>query len=324
MKNTIISKKAIALFVAASLGGITLNTWWNANAQTATSTEKAPKYTSLQDAKNFQIKGKGNAFQPSNLQQTDKPDQADDKQFRRRGVIGWDDRVPLLSRKYPWSAIGRVQGLTTEGKGYHCTGTLISEDVVLTNAHCVIDPETRQLSAKVAFLPNVINGKLGDEEDITLVENVVYGTDFSGTRLENQINDWALLKLNKPIGLKYGYLGWKSLPTATLTKNSKKYIFVGYSGDFPNNNKAQYQFFTAGRGWTASVEKGCSIVSEENNFLLHDCDTSGGSSGGPIIGVINNRPYIVALNNAELKSRDGRGIINLGVKIDFLNRFEGN
>ncbi|NMG22984.1 hypothetical protein DP116_27580 [Brasilonema bromeliae SPC951] len=250
------------------------------------------------------------------------PDKADDQEFKR-AVIGWDDRVPMLSRQYPWSAIGRVQGLTTKGEDYHCTGTLISEDVVLTNSHCVIDPETHQASQKILFLPNLINGKVADESDIAQVQNVIYGTDFTKTKLENQTDDWALLKLDKPIGLKYGYLGWKSLPSSTLTKNRNKYIFVGYSGDFPNTNKEKYRFFTAGKGWTASVQVGCSIVGEEGNVLLHDCDTTGGSSGGAIIGVIGNQPYIIGLNNAEIKTRDGRGIINLGVKIDFLDRLVG-
>jgi len=195
--------------------------------------------------------------------------------------------------------------------------------VVLTNAHCVIDSDTSQFSQKISFLPNVINRKVADESDIAEVTEVIYGTDFTGNSLENQVNDWALLKLNKPIGLKYGYLGWKSLPSSALITNSKKYIFVGYSGDFPDNNREKYQFFTAGGGRTASVQEGCSIVKEDNNVLFHDCDTAGGSSGGAIIGVVGNQPYILALNNAEYKRGEG-AIINLGVKIDFLDRWMTN
>jgi V8-like Glu-specific endopeptidase len=187
---------------------------------------------------------------------------------------------------------------------------------VLTNAHCVIDPETHKLSQKIAFLPNVINGKPGNDSDIAQVVDFAYGTDFSGSRLENQTNDWAVLKLDKPIGLKYGYLGWKSLSGKTLTRNKKAYIFIGYSADFPNPKKEKYQFFTAGAGWTASVQKGCSIVREKNNELFHDCDTTGGSSGGAIIGVIDGKPRIVGLNNAERTD----GSINLGLKIDFLDQ----
>ena len=316
MKNSIINKKSIALLITTIFSAIAFNTSDNVKAQTAAPKASAPKYTSLQDAKDFSFKGNGKAFHPKNLEMGNKPDEREGT----RGVIGWDDRTPMLSRKYPWSAIGRVQGLTQEGKGYHCTGTLISDDVVLTNAHCVINPKTRQFSRKILFSPNVINGKPADESDVAQVKRVIYGTDFSGSGLENQTNDWALLKLDKPIGLKYGYLGWKALPSSKLMNNQRKYIFVGYSGDFPNNNRKGYEFFTAGQGWTASVQAGCSIVKESQNVLLHDCDTAGGSSGGAIIGVVDGLPRIVALNNAEIKSRDGSGVINLAVKIDFLDR----
>jgi V8-like Glu-specific endopeptidase len=314
MKTATLS--AIALLTTATLSAIALTTFLKTNAQTPSTNPTAPKFTSFKDAKNFKIKGNGNPFQPSNLQQEKDPDKTEE-----RGIIGpWDDRIPMLSRQYPWSAIGRVQWLT-ENKEYHCTGTLIAEDVVLTNAHCVINPETRKPNQKIAFLPNVINGKPGSQADVSQVVDVLYGTDFGGSELENQTNDWALLKLDKPIGLKYGYLGWKSLPSSTLTANKKAYIFVGYSGDFPNPNKKNYQFFTAGQGWTASVQSGCSIVREERNVLFHDCDTTGGSSGGAIIGVIGNKPYIMALNNAEITNkRSGKGIINLGLKIDFLDK----
>lgn len=319
MKNN----KSVGLFITFFIGAIALNNCLIANAQGTSSTAKTPTYNKLQDAKDFQLKGKGKAFLPKNLQQTNKPERADDNEFRRRGVIGWDDRVPMLSRKYPWSAIGRVQGFNNDSSSYHCTGTLISDDVVLTNAHCVINPDTRQFSQKILFLPNVINGKAADNSDIAQVKQVIYGTDFTKSNLENQVNDWALLKLDKPIGLKYGYIGWKSLPSSALIANRNKYIFVGYSGDFPDTNKKEYQFFTAGTGWTASVEKGCSILKEESNVLLHDCDTAGGSSGGAIIGVVGNQPYILALNNAEFL-RNGKEVINLGVKIDFLDKLTGN
>ncbi|PAX51313.1 trypsin-like serine peptidase [Brunnivagina elsteri] len=311
-------KNAIALFSCVLVqlsAGIALTTIFKTNAQTPNPT--APKFTSFKDAKNFKIKGNGNPFQPSNLQQEKKPDKPDDKEFKNRTVIGWDDRTPMLSRQYPWSAIGRVQGISTENKEYHCTGTLITEDVVLTNAHCVINPETRKLSQKIAFLPNVINGKVANRADVAEVVNVLYGTDFGGSALENQTNDWALFKLNKPIGLKYGYLGWKSLSNATLTRNKQAYIFVGYSGDFPDTSKENYRFFTAGSGFTASAQADCSITQAESNVLFHDCDTTGGSSGGAIIGVIGNKPYIVGLNNAERTD----GSTNLGLRIDFLDRF---
>ncbi|QLE50444.1 trypsin-like serine protease [Nostoc sp. C057] len=300
---------------AGIIGAITLGSWVSVYAQAQTETQqiKPPKFSKFQEASQLKLPANGKPFKPSDLNQSKKADEAS------RGIPrGIDDRIPMTSRKYPWSTIGRVQGTTTDSKSYHCTGTLIDDDIVLTNAHCVIDPDTHKLSQKILFMPNVIDGVVQDE---VLVEQVVYGTDFTDDKLTNQINDWALLKINQPLGRKYGHLGWKSLRSSTLINNPKTLSFVGYSGDFPNPKKKGYEDLTAGRGWTASFETGCSIVGEKSEVLYHDCATGGGSSGGPLIAWVGEQPYIVALNNAEIKNlATNQDITNLAVKIDFLDK----
>nr|WP_322744012.1 CHAT domain-containing protein [Nostoc edaphicum] len=105
------------------------------------------------------------------------------------------------------------------------------------------------------------------------------------------------------------------------TKELMTLSFVGYSGDFPNPKKKGYEDLTAGTGWTASFETGCSIVGEKSAVLYHDCATAGGSSGGPLIAWVGEQPYIVALNNAEIKNLEtNQDITNLAVKIDFLDK----
>lgn len=59
-----------------------------------------------------------------------------------RVVPGEDDRLPINNRDYPWSAVGRIVYQTAEDAYGHCTGTLIANDVVLTNAHCAINADT--------------------------------------------------------------------------------------------------------------------------------------------------------------------------------------
>ncbi|WGV24690.1 trypsin-like serine peptidase [Halotia branconii] len=310
-----IYKQSLSIFFACFLAGIlsftTLGGWVSVQAQAT----QAPEFIKFPEASKLQLSGNGKPFKPAGINQSEKPYDED------RGTIGWDDRIPMISREYPWSTIGRVQGTTNDEKRYHCTGTLIGESVVLTNSHCVIDEKTHQLSRTIEFLPNVINGVVPSRRDIALVKRVVYGTDFTGNEVTNQINDWAVMEINKPLGRKYGYLGWQSLPIASFLKNQKQLFFVGYSGDFPNPNKKGYEFLSAGQGQTASYQFGCSIVNEQQNVLFHDCDTAGGSSGGPIIASIGSQPYIVALNNAEIKDvGTNKGLINLAVKIDFLDR----
>ncbi len=106
-----------------------------------------------------------------------------------------------------------------------------------------------------------------------------------------------------------------------IKQKQGKLFFVGYSGDYPDPTKEGYESYTAGKGWTAGYQDNCSIVSEQSNLLLHDCATAGGASGGPIIDWIDNWPYVVALNNGEVKNRrTGQDIINFAVKMDFLDK----
>jgi V8-like Glu-specific endopeptidase len=126
---------------AGLLAAVTMASWASVNAQvnrvdTKSQTAAPPKFIKATDASQFKIQGSGKPFQPSGLGRSEKPYEKD------RAVIGWDDRIPMISRKYPWSAIGRIVGENTDGSPYTCTGTLIAENIVLTNSHCVINPET--------------------------------------------------------------------------------------------------------------------------------------------------------------------------------------
>jgi protease YdgD len=96
---------------------------------------------------------------------------------------------------------------------------------------------------------------------------------------------------------------------------------VGYSGDFPANAP----------GRTAGVHQGCNLLGEVEGSLIHDCDTHGGSSGGPMLAVIDGEFRIVGLNSAERTERQinpstgetiqSQGIVNYGVKIQPIVNF---
>jgi V8-like Glu-specific endopeptidase len=59
------------------------------------------------------------------------------------GIIGRDDRVRVEKDGTPWDAIGQlnVGGYRRSGR---CTGTLVAPDLVMTAAHCVLDPWTKK------------------------------------------------------------------------------------------------------------------------------------------------------------------------------------
>ncbi|MBW4616298.1 MAG: trypsin-like peptidase domain-containing protein [Desmonostoc vinosum HA7617-LM4] len=284
MKSVLKSKKFIFPCIAI-ISTTILGIWVSASAQ------QAPvSFTKVQNSQELKLPSNREPFIPARLRPSEKPNED-------RAIIGSDNRIPMTNRKHPWSAIGKIEGISSDGGVYSCTGTLIADDIVLTNAHCVVNPETRKVSQAIAFLPNLINGVIPDRNDVAYATQVYYGTDFKRGTLEDYVDDWAIIKLNKPLGIKYGYLGWKSLPSSTLIGNTKKFSLVGYSGDFPNPSKKGYENLTAGESMTAGVHLGCSILRQKDNLFYHNCDTTGGASGGAIITNINGKYYVVALHS---------------------------
>ncbi|MEM6502944.1 MAG: trypsin-like peptidase domain-containing protein [Cyanobacteria bacterium P01_C01_bin.89] len=242
----------------------------------------------------------GNAFIPPDRETSDRPFDSD------RVIIGNDDRVPVTTRRFPWSAIGRVDLLDHTGRKInHCTGTLIGPSLVLTNAHCITYGDTGSPKAAAwRFRPALISGR-------SIVSARV--TDFQvGARRWGQAlhADWALLELDRPLGETYGYMGWRNLDFEQDNFREAiagKVRMVGYSGDFPEDEPGQ----------TAGVHENCSILDTFREELIHNCDTNGGASGGPIFGFFEDgKPYIVGLHSAGRSTADGRGIENLAVSVD--------
>lgn len=196
--------------------------------------------------------------------------------------FGDDDRIPMRSNAYPWSAIGRVQ---IDGAG-HCTGSLIDRDLVLTNAHCIfVDGRRRDIT----FAPNYRNGQSFER---------VRGTHYWwGTTNpdRNRGADWAIIRLERPIGDRYGWLGWRSLSYQEL--RGRTAIYAGYS-TFGDETVEEFR-----DGETAQVHIGCQIrdAYPDRGVIHTDCDNGRGGSGGPIFIWQNNRPYIVGVNAAEYR-----------------------
>lgn len=197
-----------------------------------------------------------------------------------KNIFGTDNRQAITTSEFPWRAIGRILiGIRTT-----CTGTLVTKNFVLTAAHCVVHPDTKQVTTeKITFSPNYVGGlRAGDSSPV----NAVWvGTNDPAAQGKH---DWAILRLSKSLGETYGWLGAKNNDVASFPD---VLTVAGYSNDFKN-------------GQFAGAHINCNTMGRNaaEGLIFHDCDVSPGSSGGPALSMIGGKLTVVGINIAEYRN----------------------
>jgi protease YdgD len=244
-------------------------------------------------------------------------------------------------------AIGRLEWVLADGASIPwCTATLVGKDFLLTNAHCLerpieIDVATgnvtkaeftnlstyQNISDRLIFKPNLIDGRSQSllsppTQDQVTVDSFEYGTE---NYREDSINDWALLKISQPLGETYGYLGWRVQDFSNeqvRTAFDSQIVLPGYSGDYPTEGLQESLGEVMN---TAAVHVGCSILGLwETGTFAHQCDTTSGASGSPLLAFFDDENYyIIGLHAGsyplagQLLLDDGEitSVLNYGVPV---------
>jgi len=201
--------------------------------------------------------------------------------------FGFDDRVLKDTGEFPWSVIGQV----TFESGGGCTATLIGPDILVTAAHCIssnnrIRPEGRfETGADLPGGPRtarITDFLMGEEWNEARFSG---GIDYDGT-------DWALLRIDTPLGGELGYVSVRDLTPAQSGEALRARIWqAGYSWDTGEN---------------LSGNEDCRILEiHDGNTMAHDCDTTRGDSGSPFMIEENGRWYVVATDSNFRSNPDG-------------------
>ena len=178
--------------------------------------------------------------------------------------FGRDDRTLMDTGVFPWSVIGEVRFETGGG----CSASLVSERVIATAAHCISENSrilaggvftTGQGLADGPRTANIAGFLLDPDWDETVF---MQGETLDGT-------DWALLRLDRPLGAELGHLRVIDLDTAPGQLRNARVRQAGYSWDTGEN---------------LSGDSDCRMLDIfEDNTISHDCDTTHGDSGSPLM-----------------------------------------
>lgn len=213
------------------------------------------------------------------------------KVVHKSNVFGRDDRIHVRDN---YDTVLRKIVRVVNNRSQGCTGSLVAPNLVLTNAHCIFDKDkqtkVRTFTKGTIFIyARYYKYRYADRARVT---RVWHSKNYPGARA----NDWAILKLNKPLGKTFGWFGYSQNIDEIRNETISN---AGFSNDVD-------------KGHVLSYAKSCQVRSFQPHWgrILHDCDGARGNSGSPVWRCKNGNKdcRIYALQAAEFRGKGGKSL----------------
>jgi len=205
--------------------------------------------------------------------------------------FGRDDRVLVPVNQLPW----RFMGVLRMAAGESCTATLIASNVIITAAHCIHSQSG--LNAAATFTT-------ADGQHTASVTHYLIDPRFNYQRFNSgdEIDgmDWAMLRLDQPLGDRVGHAGIRNLTgegrAVALATDLQQ---AGYSWDTGDNLSGNLRCRM--------------VVAHPDNTFAHECDTTRGDSGSAFVVRNARGGYDVVGTDSNFRSNPGGPFIYIAV-----------
>jgi protease YdgD len=204
--------------------------------------------------------------------------------------FGHDDRVLVPVNQAPWRFIGQLN----MDSGGACTATLVARNVIVTAAHCI--SEGSRPDARATF-----HAASGNQSARVIAYLIDRRYDYHRFSTTNDIDglDWALLRIDRPLGDQLGFAGVQNL--------------TGQGRQVATHTDLMQAGFAWDTGSHLSGDLRCHIVATyADNTFAHACDTTRGDSGSSFF-VHDGQGFDVIGVDSNFRSNHGGPIINIAV-----------